>query len=98
MLAGHPRLVLWVRCLSPGAVSADFVGRLCVVNRSGHSINVCDGVKRVPDLSELPRSSDGTAFKVEVDIYPVSSQAHRRGGGRRTDHRVLVPRCHQQGT
>lgn len=71
LLMGHPRLVLWVRCLSAGAVSADFVGRLCVVQPNGQSINICDGVNRVLDFSKLPRSRDGQAFKVEVDIYPV---------------------------
>jgi predicted acyl esterase len=71
LLMGHPRLVLWVRCLSEGAVSADFIGRLCIVQPNGRSINICDGVHRVKDFSKLPRSSDGQAFKVEVDIYPV---------------------------
>jgi predicted acyl esterase len=67
---GHPKLVLWVRCLAADAVKADFVGRITDVFPDGTSINICDGVNRL-DFSKLDRDTRG-AFKVEVDIYPVS--------------------------
>jgi predicted acyl esterase len=78
VVMGRPKLVLWVRCLSAGAVQADFVGRLCDVFPSGRSINICDGVKRL-HFEHAHRDPRG-AFKVEVDIYPTAvrfAKGHR---------------------
>ena len=82
---GYPKLVLWVRCLSPGAVNADFVARICDVFPSGRSVNICDGVKRIR-FADLPR--DGRdAFRVEIDIYPVQAPPPHRLHWRRERER-----------
>lgn len=86
-LIGAPELVLYVRS---SAVSADFFGRLCVVESDGRSINLCDGLFRLeagrgelqPDGSTritIPLSSTAYQFQPEQRMrLQVSSGAHPR--------------------
>lgn len=78
-VVGQPKATLWLRCLSPRASQADFVVRLCDVDKRGKSINICDGVKRVGDLAALERDPATGAFKVEVNVYPVRDFACVKG-------------------
>ncbi len=77
---GPVKLELYVRSSLP---SADFFGRLCVVDRSGRSTNICDGNFRLePGRGEL--QSDGS---VRITVK-MSSTAYRAKAGQRI--RLLV--------
>jgi uncharacterized protein len=70
---GHVRLELFVR---PSEAVSDLVGRLCVVEASGRSYNVCDGVVRL-SLEAGALQSDGS-LRVEIDLGP-TAQRFKRG-------------------
>lgn len=58
--------------------STDFFARLCVVERTGRSINLCDGILRLcPD--QPPTAPDGVR-KVHIDLWPTAY--HFRTGER----------------
>ncbi|KKM73725.1 hypothetical protein LCGC14_1407550 [marine sediment metagenome] len=48
----------------------DFFARLCDVNSSGKSINICDGILRLIP-GKLKRESDGS-IKVVIDLWPTA--------------------------
>jgi putative CocE/NonD family hydrolase len=56
----------------------DFFARLCVVEASGKSINLCDGIVRLP-TDESTTAADGTR-RIRVDLWPTAY--HFRPGER----------------
>ena len=57
----------------------DFFARLCVVEASGKSINLCDGIVRLPGDESAPVSADGSR-RIRVDLW--STAYHFRPGER----------------
>lgn len=55
----------------------DFLARLCVVKRSGQSINLCDGLIRLsPGSAAAVPQPDGTLY-LEVEIWPTAYRFRR---------------------
>jgi len=54
----------------------DFFARLCVVEPSGKSINLCDGIVRLIPGCVVPQA-DGS-LRIQIDIWP-TAQRFRRG-------------------
>ncbi|NJN16862.1 MAG: CocE/NonD family hydrolase [Oscillochloris sp.] len=70
---GHVRLELYLRS---SLEHTDIVGRLCVVEADGRSINVCEGILRVGfEVGE--RQPDGSR-KIEIDMW-ATAQRFRPG-------------------
>ena len=59
----------------------DFFARLCVVEPSGKSINLCDGIVRLTPDSVIPQA-DGS-LRIQIDIWPTAY--HFRPG-----HRIRI--------
>jgi putative CocE/NonD family hydrolase len=72
---GSVRLELYVRS---SLEHTDFFVRLCDVHRSGRSINISDGLRRVRP-GDPSRSADGT-MRLELELWPT---AHRFRRGHR---------------
>ena len=62
-VTGRVKAVLEVQSSAP---STDWIARLCDVDATGRSINICDGILRVPDGADMP----GT---VEIDVWSTSN-------------------------
>jgi hypothetical protein len=55
----------------------DFFARLCVVERSGRSLNLCDGIIRVtPESPAATRQEDGVLF-VKLELWPTANRFKR---------------------
>jgi hypothetical protein len=67
------RAELWVRSSLP---HTDFFARLCDVEPSGASWNVCDGIRRL--APGRPAQQDDGTRRVEVELWP-TAQRFRRG-------------------
>jgi putative CocE/NonD family hydrolase len=72
---GPVRVELWVRSDSP---HFDVFARVCDVDRTGASWNVCDAIVRIAP-GRFDPTDDGTR-KVAFDLWPT---AHRFAGGHR---------------
>jgi putative CocE/NonD family hydrolase len=57
----------------------DFFARLCVVETSGKSVNLCDGIVRLPAGESAPVSADGSRH-IRIDLW--STAYHFRPGER----------------
>lgn len=64
VIAGNVTAELFVGSSRP---HTDFFARLCDVDPSGASVNICDGILRLDDATEGPRS-------VRVDLWPTAHQ------------------------
>ncbi len=53
----------------------DFFARLCVVEPSGKSINLCDGIVRLTPGCVVPQA-DGS-LRIQIDIWPTAYRFHR---------------------
>ena len=55
----------------------DFFARLCVVERSGRSLNLCDGIIRVtPESPAATRQEDG-ALCIKLELWPTANRFRR---------------------
>jgi len=72
--AGTPLLTLRIWS---SARSVDVVGRLCLVNKSGTSINLCEGLTRVdalPDEESIGATKGAKGREVVVELGPVAAE------------------------
>lgn len=74
-IVGPVRVELYARS---SLAHTDFFARLCDVDSSGKSINVCDGLLRLDPSRPVPEVEG--CLKVEIDLWPT---AHRFLKGRR---------------
>ncbi|MGB1250051.1 MAG: CocE/NonD family hydrolase, partial [Candidatus Promineifilaceae bacterium] len=63
---GHPKVTLFVRS---SAVSADFFGRICDVDPSGKSTNICDALYRIKPQRDQADANGG--YKLTFDLSPI---------------------------
>jgi putative CocE/NonD family hydrolase len=75
-LAGDVRSELWVATDAP---SADYVARLCVVDESGGSWNIAEGIQRV-GVGGTSTAGPGGPFRVDVSLRSIA--AHVAAGRR----------------